>query len=74
MNRKVTSNPARSVTHRREDKNRIRFLTEEEERKLRNVIEGRWALHVPELDLANKTGLRKGSQYSLDMVDFRVGC
>jgi hypothetical protein len=32
LNRKVTSNPARSVTHRREDNNRVRFLTEEEEK------------------------------------------
>ena len=47
LNRKVTSNPARSVTHRREDNNRVRFLTEEEEKKLRNVIEGKWSLHVP---------------------------
>jgi hypothetical protein len=29
LNRKVTSNPTRSVTHRREDNNRVRFLTEE---------------------------------------------
>jgi integrase len=73
LNRKVTSNPARSVTHRREDNNRVRFLTEEEEKKLRNVIESKWSVHVPELDLAINTGLRKGSQYSLtwDMVDFR---
>ena len=39
QNRKVTSNPARSVTHRREDNNRVRFLTVEEEKKLRKVIE-----------------------------------
>jgi len=73
QNRKVTSNPARSVTHRREDNNRVRFLTEEEEKKLRRVIEAKWASHLPELDLAINSGLRKGSQYSLtwDMVDFR---
>ncbi|MGB8322494.1 MAG: site-specific integrase [Candidatus Acidiferrum sp.] len=73
LNRKVTSNPARSVTHRREDNNRIRFLTDDEERKLRKVIETKWAVHFPELDLAINTGLRKGSQYGLtwDMVDFR---
>jgi len=37
------------------------------------VIEGKWSLHVPELDLAINTDLRKGSKYSLtwDMVDFR---
>ena len=33
LNRKVTTNPARSVTHRREDNNRVRFLTEEEGKK-----------------------------------------
>jgi len=73
LNRRITCNPARSVTHRREDNNRVRFLTEEEEKKLRNVIEATWPLHLPELDLAINTGLRKGSQYSLiwDMVDFR---
>lgn len=73
LNRKVTSNPARSVTHRREDNNRVRFLTVEEEKKLRKVIEAKWVSHMPELDLAINTGLRKGSQYGLtwDMVDFR---
>jgi integrase len=72
LNRKVTSNPARSVTHRREDNKRVRFLTEEEGNKLRKVIEAKWSLHLAELDLGIHTGLRKGSQYSLtwDMVDF----
>jgi integrase len=72
LNRKVSSNPARSVTHRREDNNRVRFLTEDEEKKLRKVIEARWASHIPELDLAINTGIRKGSQYGLtwDMVDW----
>ena len=72
LNRKVTSNPARSVTHRREDNNRVRFLTVEEEKKLRKVIDAKWASHMPELDLAINTGLRKGSQYSLtwEMVDW----
>ena len=71
LNRKVISNPARSVTHRREDNNRVRFLTIEEEKKLRNVIEAKWSSHVPELDLAINTGMRKSSQYGLtwDMVD-----
>jgi hypothetical protein len=62
-NRKVTSNPARSVTHQREDNNRVQFLTVDEEKKLRKVIEAKWAAHLPELDLAINTGLRKGGQY-----------
>jgi integrase len=72
LNRKVTSNPPRSVTHRREDNNRVRFLTVEEEKKLRNVIDAKWPSHMPELDLAINTGLRKGSQSSLtwEMVDW----
>ena len=73
LNRKVTCNPARSVTHRREDNNRVRFLTVEEEKRLRRVIEAKWAWHMPEFDLAINTGLRKGSQYGLswDMVDWK---
>src|SRR5437016_13673215 len=71
LNRRVTSNPARSVTHRREDNNRVRFLTEEEEKNPRKVVRDKWLAHLPELDLAINTGLRKGSQYGLtwDMVD-----
>jgi integrase len=40
---------------------------------LREVVQAKWPLHVPELDLAINTGLRKGSQYDLtwDMVDWR---
>jgi len=73
LNRKVATNPARSVTHRREDNNRVRFLTEEEEKKLRKVIQAKWPSHVPELDVAINTGIRKGSQYGLtwDMVDWK---
>ena len=73
LNRKVIANPARSVTHRREDNNRVRFLTEEEEKRLRKVVETKWPSHMPELDLAINTGLRKGSQYGLtwDMVDLK---
>ena len=73
LNRKVTTNPARSVTHRFEDNSRVRFLTDGEEKKLRDVIGKKWPAHLPELDLAVNTGLRKGSQYALrwDMVDWK---
>jgi integrase len=72
-NRKVTTNPARSVTHRREDNNRVRFLTAEEEKKLRKVIKRKWSWHLPEFELGLNTGIRKGSQYGLtwDMVDWK---
>src|SRR5277367_4650245 len=72
MNRKVVMNPARSVMHRREDNGRVRFLTEEEEKRLRKIVQEKWPTHLPELDLALNTGIRKGSQYGLTwyMVDW----
>ena len=47
LNRKVNSNPARSFTHRPEDDYRLRFLTEEEEKKFRKVIETKWLCTLP---------------------------
>jgi len=73
LNRRVTASPGRSVTHRREDNNRVRFLTEEEEKNLRKVVQDKRPAHLAELELAINTGLRKGSQYGLtrDMVDWK---
>jgi integrase len=73
LNRKAATNPARSVPHRREDDNRVRFLTVEEEKRLREVVQAKWPLHLPEIDLAINTGLRKGSHYglTLDMIDWK---
>ena len=51
LNRKVTTNPPSSVMHRFEDNRRVRFLTEGEERKLREIIAKKWPAHLPELDL-----------------------
>ena len=70
--RGLTSNPARSVPHRRENNSRVRFLTGDEEVRLRKVLATKYLWHVPEFDLALHTGLRQGSQYSLtwDMVDW----
>jgi integrase len=72
QNRIVSSNPVRSATHHRDDNNRARFLSAEEEQKLRKVIEAQWVSHMQELDLAINTGLRKGSMYGLtwEMVDW----
>jgi integrase len=57
----------------RQDNNRVRFLTEDEEKKLRKIVQAKWPSHIPEFDLAINTGLRKGSQYGLtgDMVDWK---
>jgi site-specific recombinase XerD len=66
---KATSNPARATQHRREDNSRVRYLTPEEEIKLRTEMEARWVSHIPELDLALHTGLRLSEMYGLDWQD-----
>ena len=64
LNRKVSSNPARSITRRREDNNRVRFLTEDEKER-RKVIEAKWPSHLPRLDVTIDTGIRKGANTGL---------
>lgn len=68
-NGKATSNPARATRHRREDNSRVRYLTPEEETKLRAVLEMEWASHIPEFDLGLHTGLRLSEMYGLDWQD-----
>ena len=61
----------REVSHegpllaRRFVRSRVRFLSAEEEEKLRSTIRSKpeWAEHEAELDLALHTGLRRGSMY-----------
>jgi integrase len=62
---KVEKNPLHGLRRATENNSRVRFLTFEEEGKLREVIRSRseWAEHEPELDLALHTGLRRGSMY-----------
>jgi site-specific recombinase XerD len=68
-NGKALSNPARATRHRREDNSRVRYLTPEEDVKLRKVIAEEWTQHMPELDLALHTGLRLSEMYGLDWQD-----
>lgn len=68
-NGKASSNPARATRHRREDNSRVRYLTPEEETKLRIVLEAEWVSHIPEFDLALHTGLRLSEMYGLDWRD-----
>ena len=63
---KAKENPARQATcHRKEDNSRVRFLTPEEEKALREALRSKpeWAEHLPELDLALHTGLRRTDMY-----------
>src|ERR1039458_4770581 len=59
-NKKVASNPARLLKHRREADGRVRFLNQHdphEETRLRKVMAAKFPEHVPELDIAVHTGL-----------------
>jgi integrase len=71
-NGKVHDNPARLVPHRREDNARIRFLSKDEERVLRERIRELEPHHEFELDLALYTGMRTSEQYQRrwEDVDF----
>lgn len=73
QNEYVTSNPARLVPQKTENVGRVRFLTAEEEVRLRDVIM-RFRPHcIYQLDIALNTGMRKGEQFSVEwpQVDFK---
>jgi site-specific recombinase XerD len=63
---KVTTNPARLVEQRAENNARIRFLSAEEEKRLRAAILKRFPKHLPEFDVVLNTGMRKSEQFSLE--------
>jgi site-specific recombinase XerD len=71
-NGKVKSNPARLVRQKHEDNAVIRWLTDEEDRALRDAIKKHHAAHMPELDIAVGTGMRLSEQFGLTwgQVDF----
>ena len=70
-NGKAVSNPARLVRMRHEDNERIRFLTDKEEGRLRKAIEERFPEHLPELVISLGTGMRLSEQFNLtwDQLD-----
>jgi site-specific recombinase XerD len=72
-NGKATSNPARATQHRKEDNDRVRYLSSDEEKRLRGVLIASWPEHLPELDLALHTGMRRSEMYGLDWQDVHVG-
>ena len=64
-NGKLSGNPTRKVKRLKENNERVRFLTEEEERRLRTAIHEACPEHLPEFELALHTGMRKSEQYGL---------
>lgn len=62
-NRKVSQNPVRLVLTKPAHNERVRFLSPDEERKLRVTIAQKFPEHLPEFDLALHTGMRLSEQY-----------
>ena len=72
-NGKVSGNPARLVRQRHEENGVIRWLSDDEEKRLRAMIAKHYPEHLPELEIALGTGMRLSEQYGLkwDAIDFR---
>ncbi len=68
-NKKVKANPARDVKHLRENNGRIRFLSIDEEKRLRQAIAERFPHRMAEFDLSLQTGMRHSEQYGAKWKD-----
>jgi integrase len=68
-NGRVEVNPARLVRLRKENNAVVRFLTDEEEMKLRAAMRRMLPEMEPEFDVALNTGMRRGEQWRLRWED-----
>jgi integrase len=71
-NGKCSSNPARLVRRIRENNERIRFLSEEEEVRLRDAIGKKFEGRIADLDIALNTGMRQAEQHHLEWRDVNL--
>ncbi len=74
-NKKVSASPVSLVRRRKENNERVRFLSDLEETTLREQICTDFPEREPEFDLALHTGLRRGEQFRLRRqdVDLNLG-
>jgi integrase len=72
LNGELKTNVARLVTARREQNERVRWLSEDEENRLRTAIEKLCPAQMAAFTVATHTGMRKSEQFSLtwDEIDF----
>ena len=66
---KVEKSPVIGIRRKKENNERVRFLTPAEEKRLHQTLrfKPQWAEHLPEVDLAIHTGLRRTNMY-VDLV------
>jgi site-specific recombinase XerD len=71
-NEKIARNPAARIRRKAEGNGRVRFLSDQEELRLRTVVMRRFPKFLPHLLLSLHTGLRMSEQYGLlwSQVDF----
>jgi site-specific recombinase XerD len=67
-NGKAENNPARSVAHRQENNQRVRYLTAEEETRLMMMIRARWPEREQEIVVALHSGMRRSEQFQTCQV------
>jgi integrase len=71
-NGRVATNPARLVPQKKESRGRVRFLSDDEESRIRKTLVSRPHC-IYQLDLALHSGMRKGEQFTAEwpQVDFK---
>jgi integrase len=62
-NEKITTNPAAGIRRKTEDNGKVRFLSADEETKLRESITN--PVHLAAVELSLHTGMRQSEQFSL---------
>jgi integrase len=65
-NRKVNCNPARDVEKRVENNARDRYLLDHEEAALRSAVSDLFPEHLPEMEIALHSGMRRSEQYGCE--------
>jgi integrase len=68
-NEKLTVNPASRIKRKAEHNDRIRFLSDAEEKKLTEAIKSKWLHYLPAFLVSIHTGMRAGEQFNLDWRD-----
>jgi integrase len=64
-NEKIDKNPAAGIRRRTENNARVRFLSKDEENRLRKAILHLFPSFIHQLDLSLHTGMRAGEQFGL---------
>jgi len=72
-NEKIDRNPAAGIRRKTENNARVRFLSDEEEAKLKDVILKRFPAFLHQLNMSLHTGMRAGEQFGLrwNQVDLK---